>query len=66
MGGEDDVGVGLNEDAGENFCTFNCDQDDFPQRMEVMLFRFTRKSGRVVYCVERLLYTIIVHIRMPL
>lgn len=36
---------GWNEDAGENSCAFNYDQEVFHQRMEVLLFCFTRKSG---------------------
>lgn len=55
------------EDAGENSCTFNYDQEVFHQRMEALQFCCTRKSGPdAVYCVERLLYTIIVHIQLPL
>lgn len=39
----------------------------FTKRMEALQFFCTRKSGPdAVYCVERLLYTIIVHIQLPL
>lgn len=63
-GGKKEKGV---EDAGENSCTFNYDQEVFHQRMEALQFCCTRKSGPdAVYCVERLLYTIIVHIQLPL
>lgn len=64
VGGKKEKGV---EDAGENSCTFNYDQEVFHQRMEALQFCCTRKSGPdAVYCVERLLYTIIVHIQLPL
>lgn len=58
---------GVAEDAAKNPCTFNYDQEVFHQRMEALQFGCTRKSGPdAVYCVERLLYTIIVHIQLPL
>lgn len=58
---------GWNEDAGENFCTFNYDQEDFHQKMEVCSsVSLVNPALKVVYCVERLLFTIIVHIQLPL
>lgn len=55
------------EDAGENSCTFNYDQEVFTKgRRRCSSVALINLAPNAVYCVERLLYTIIVHIQLPL
>lgn len=55
------------EDAGENSCTFNYDQEVFTKgRRRCCSVALVNLAPDAVYCVERLLYTIIVHIQLPL
>ena len=55
------------EDAGENSCTFNYDQEVFTKGWRrCSTVALVNLAPDAVYCVERLLYTIIVHIQLPL
>lgn len=52
---------------GENRCTFNYDQEVFTKgRRRCSSVALVNLASDAVYCVERLLYTIIVHIQLPL
>lgn len=54
-------------DAGENSCTFNYDQEVFTKGWRrCSTVALVNLAPDAVYCVERLLYTIIVHIQLPL
>lgn len=58
---------GGGEDAGENSCTFNYDQEVFTKGWRrCSSVALVNLAPDAVYCVERLLYTIIVHIQLPL
>lgn len=58
---------GGNEDAGENFSTFNYDQEVSHQKVEVCSsVSLGNPALKVGYCVERFLLTVIVHIQLPL
>ena len=58
---------GGGEDAGENSCTFNYDQEVFTKGWRrCSTVALVNLAPDAVYCVERLLYTIIVHIQLPL
>ena len=58
---------GGREDAGENSCTFNYDQEVFTKgRRRCSSVALVNLAPDAVYCVERLLYTIILHIQLPL
>lgn len=65
--GEKEREKGGCENAGENSCTFNYDQEVFTKgRRRSSSVALVNLAPDAVYCVERLLYTIIVHIQLPL
>lgn len=58
---------GEREGGSEDSCTFNYDQEVFTKgRRRSSSVALVNLAPDAVYCVERLLYTIMVHIRLPL